>query len=99
MPKKIVKTLANINSKYPVGVAQPAAVVGLLEAGVPKKNMPKLTKSDQKVVKMEPQRGPGSTFGGRKPKMDARVAKRQILMLKSVPQGCQNGSQRGLKML
>ena len=26
---------------YPVGVAQPAAVVGLLEAGVPKKNMPK----------------------------------------------------------
>ena len=38
---KTVKASANINSKYPVGVAQPAAVVGLLEAGVPKKNMPK----------------------------------------------------------
>ena len=28
---KIVKTLANINSKYPVGFAQSAAVVGYLE--------------------------------------------------------------------
>ena len=95
----LVQSRAQSTAADPVGVAHPAAVVGLLEAGVPQKNMPKLTKSDQKVVKMEPQRGPGSTFGGRKPKMDARVAKRQILMLKSVPQGCQNGSQRGLKML
>ena len=53
--------------------------------------MPKLTKSAQKVVKMEPQRDPGSTFGGRKPKMDARVAKRRILMLESVPLGAKMG--------
>ena len=95
----LVQSKAQGTAADPVGVAHPAAVVGLLEAGVPKKNMPKLTKSDQKVVKMEPQRGPGSTFGGWKAKMDARGAKIPILVLKSVPQGCQNGSQRGLKTL
>ena len=52
----LVQSKAQSTAADPVGCAHPAAVVGLLEAGVPKNKMPKLTKSDKKVVKMEPQR-------------------------------------------
>ena len=71
----------------------------LIRSRHPPKHMPKLTKSDQKVVQIESQRGSRTSFGGQKPKMDARRAKRPILVAKSVPQGCQNGSHMGLKML
>ena len=71
----------------------------LIRSRHPPKHMPKLTKSDQKVVQIESQRGSRTSFGGQKPKMDARRAKRPILVAKSVPQGCQNGSQMGLKIL
>ena len=87
----LVQSRAQSAAAHPVGVAQPAAVVGLLEAGVPKKNMPKLTKSVQKVVKMEPQRGPGSTFGGRKPKMDARGQEDRFWWSKVCPKGAKMG--------
>ena len=71
----------------------------LFRTGRPLNYFQKLSKSDQKVVKMESQRGSRTSFGGQKPKMDARRAKRPILVAKSVPQGCQNGSQMGLKIL
>ena len=103
--KKSSRLLANINSKYPVGVAQPAAVVGLLEAGVPKKNMPKLTKSDQKVVKMEPRRVPREHFwmpeaqdgrqGGKKTDFDAQKCAPRVP--KWVTKGSKNALKRCLK--
>ena len=43
---------------------------------------------------MEPQRGPGSTFGGRKPKMDARDAQK---CAPRVPKWVTKGSKNALK--
>ena len=63
----------------------------------------KHAKVDEKLPKSGQNGAPegvqGAFLEARRPKMDARGAKRPILVLKSVPQGCQNGSQRSLKRL